>query len=134
MQPLCAGVLIKALLSSRAGQLASQLWLCKLRESSDLSAAALAGPERDGRVHHAVATLQSLPRLALGLHNSQLSGAWACLPAAALAVLGTLDDARQVQQLDFGAPVAHHARDARQRGKLVRRHLHRRPVFAAWTP
>mmetsp|Transcript_12153 Transcript_12153/g.30665 ORF Transcript_12153/g.30665 Transcript_12153/m.30665 type:complete len:417 (+) Transcript_12153:144-1394(+) len=45
------------------------------------------------------------------------------LPAAALAVLGALDDSRQVQQLDLGASVADDTRDTCERGELVRRHL-----------
>ena len=44
------------------------------------------------------------------------------LAAAALAVLGALDDAGQVEQLDARAAVVHGARDARQRRELVRGH------------
>ena len=45
------------------------------------------------------------------------------LPPAPLAVLGALDDPRQVQKLDLGAAVPDDARDARQRGELVGRDL-----------
>ena len=45
------------------------------------------------------------------------------LPAAALAVLGALDDPGQVQQLDLRAAVPDDAGDARERGELVGRHL-----------
>jgi len=44
------------------------------------------------------------------------------LAAAALAVLGALDDAGQVEQLDARAAVVHRARDARERRELVRGH------------
>ncbi|GIX66228.1 SET domain containing protein [Babesia caballi] len=45
------------------------------------------------------------------------------LLTATLAVLRTLDNPRQVEQLDFRPLVLKHARHARQRGELVRRHL-----------
>jgi hypothetical protein len=41
------------------------------------------------------------------------------LSATALAVLGTLDDTGQVQQLDLRALVSDHARDTRQRRELI---------------
>ena len=41
------------------------------------------------------------------------------LPPAPLAVLGALDDPRQIQQLDLGAAVAHHTGDAGERGELI---------------
>ena len=55
--------------------------------------------------------------------KSGSQGRCAHLPPAPLAVLGALNDPRQIQQLDLGAPVAHHTRDAGERGELVRCHL-----------
>ena len=46
-------------------------------------------------------------------------GRCAHLPPAPLAVLGALNDPRQIQQLDLGASVAHHTRDAGERGELI---------------
>ena len=45
------------------------------------------------------------------------------LPSAPLAILGSLDDSRQVQHLDLGPPVVHHSGDACQGRELVRRNL-----------
>eukprot|EP00962_Isochrysis_galbana_P030560 scaffold9920_cov122-Isochrysis_galbana.AAC.1 len=45
------------------------------------------------------------------------------LPPPALALGGALDDSRQVQQLDPAVLVVDHARDAGERGELIRRGL-----------
>ena len=57
-------------------------------------------------------------------------GRCAHLPPAPLAVLGALNDPRQIQQLDFGASIAHHTGDAGQGGELIRRHLRIKAVHS----
>lgn len=66
-------------------------------------------------------TALAIPQLLFGMKFSadlNLPGN-AHLPPAALAVLGALNNAGQVQQLDLGAFVPDHSRDARQRRELV---------------
>ena len=45
------------------------------------------------------------------------------LPTSTLAILGSLNDSWQVEQLNLGSPIPHHSRDTSQRCELVRRHL-----------
>ena len=45
------------------------------------------------------------------------------LPPTALAILCSLNDARQIQQLDLRTSIPHHSGHARQRRKFVRGHL-----------
>lgn len=58
-------------------------------------------------------------------HKNEVTGSRHCyhLPTTTLAILGTLNDSGQIQQLDLGALVFNAAGHRRERGELVSRHL-----------